>query len=86
MGLGLAEFKFKHSFHFLSNQVQGKLVWKLQISACNHANLNSQSRRARQIRILRNLSDFFKPVWTPNKFGPNSKAVLIPGILVRILF
>jgi hypothetical protein len=43
MGLGLAEFKFKQSFHFLSNQVQGELVWKLQISPYNDANLNSQS-------------------------------------------
>jgi hypothetical protein len=37
MGLGLVEFKFKHSFHFLSNQVQGELVWKLQNFSYNHA-------------------------------------------------
>jgi hypothetical protein len=29
----------------------------------------------RPVRILGNLSDFFKQVLTPNKFSPNSKSV-----------
>jgi hypothetical protein len=37
-----------------------ELVWELRILPYNHVNLNSHSRRSRQIRILENLSDFFK--------------------------
>jgi hypothetical protein len=58
----------------------------IQILPYNHANINSQSRRASHIRILGNLPDFSKPISTPNKFGPNSKAVLLAGILIQILF
>jgi hypothetical protein len=62
------------------------LGWKLQILPYNRANLNSHSGRPRQVRILQNLPDFLKHVWTSNKFSGNSKAVLLPGILIQILF
>jgi hypothetical protein len=65
---------------------QGELVWELHISPYNHANLNSQYTSSRQIGILGNLSDFFKKVWTPNKFGSNLKEVFVPGFLIQILF
>jgi hypothetical protein len=66
--------------------MQGQLVWKLQIFPYNHANLNLQSGRSRQIKILENLSNFSKPVWTPSKFGPNWKVILLPVFLIQILF
>jgi hypothetical protein len=37
------------------------------------------------MRILGNLSDFSKQVQTSNKFGPNSKAALLPGFLTQFL-
>jgi hypothetical protein len=52
-----------------------ELVWKLQILLYNHANLNSYSIRPRQARILGNLPDFSKHVWTSNKFSSYSKAI-----------
>jgi hypothetical protein len=63
-----------------------ELIWKLQILPYNYANLNSYSRRLRQIRILGNLSEFSKHAGAPNKFSSNSKAVLLPEILIQILF
>jgi hypothetical protein len=48
--------------------------------------LQAHSGRPRQMRISENLSDFSKHVCTPNKFSSNSKAVLLPGILIQILF
>jgi hypothetical protein len=38
------------------------------------------------MRIVENLFDFSKHVWTSNKFSSNSKVVLLPGILIQILF
>jgi hypothetical protein len=52
----------------------------------NHANLNSQYGRLRQIVILGNLPDLSKEVWTPNKLGSNLKEVLLAGFLIQILF
>jgi hypothetical protein len=63
-----------------------KLVWKLQILPYNHANLNSHSGMSRKIIILGNLSNLSKWDWTPNRFGPNSKSVLLPRIVIQILF
>jgi hypothetical protein len=65
---------------------QMELVWKPQTSPYNHANINSQSRRSRQIGILGNFSGFSKQVWTPNKFRSNLKVVLFLGFLIQILF
>jgi hypothetical protein len=62
-----------------------ELVWKLQILSYNHSNPISHSRRSGQMRILGNLSDFSKQVQTSNKFGPNSKAALLPGFLTQFL-
>jgi hypothetical protein len=56
------------------------------ILPCNHASLISNSVTARQIRILGNLSDFFKQVWIPNKFKSNSKSILLPGFLIQLYF
>jgi hypothetical protein len=39
-----------------------------------------------QIRILENLPNFSKHVWTPNKFSPNSNIRLVSGILIHIMF
>jgi hypothetical protein len=30
-------------------------------------------------------SRFFQTSWIPNKFGPNSKVILLPGFFVRVL-
>jgi hypothetical protein len=51
--------------------------------AIHHANINSYYGRARQIRILGNLSDFSKQVWIPNKFKSNSISVLILAFLMK---
>jgi hypothetical protein len=74
-----------HFFLFFKPSQMG-LVWKLQNLPYNHTILNSQSERSRQIGILGNLSDFSKQVWTSNKLGPNSKAVLLSGFLIQIIF
>jgi hypothetical protein len=63
-----------------------ELVWNLWVLLYNHANINSHSGRTGQVRILGNLSDFSKPVWAPNNFGPNSKEILLAGILIQFLF
>jgi hypothetical protein len=52
----------------------------------NHANPNSLSGRQRQKRILGNLPKNFQISLNPNKFGPNSKEVLLPEFLIQILF
>jgi hypothetical protein len=62
-----------------------ELVWELQNLPYNHPKINSHSGRSRQIRILENLSDFSPHVWTPNKFGPNSKISFLTGFLIQIL-
>jgi hypothetical protein len=79
------EFKFKPSLFYSQNKSR-RTCKETLILSYNHANLNPYSRRARQIRILGNLSDFSKQVWIPNKFKSNSKSVWLPGFLIQILF
>jgi hypothetical protein len=51
------EFKLKPSLFYSQNKSRRTCMETL-ILPCNHANLNSYSGRARQTRILGNLSDF----------------------------
>jgi hypothetical protein len=53
------EFKFKPSLFYFQSKSRRTCMETL-ILPYNHANLNSCSRKARQIRILGNLSDFSK--------------------------
>jgi hypothetical protein len=84
--LGLVWIQIQFLFFFSFKPSPMELVWKHKILPYNHANLNSHSRRSRQRRSLRNLPDFSNQVWTSNKFSSHSKAVLLPGILIQIMF
>jgi hypothetical protein len=58
MGLGLVRIQIQTLFYFIFKPSQMEVVWKMQILPYNYANLNSHSRRSRQVRILENLPDF----------------------------
>jgi hypothetical protein len=84
--LGLVCIQIQALFSFIFKPSKMELVWKLQNFPYNYVNLNLHSGRSRQIRILGNLSDFLKHVWDSNKFSSNSRAVLLPGFLIQIMF
>jgi hypothetical protein len=83
--LDLVWIQIQTPFSFIFKPSQMEHVWKLQILPHNYTNLNSHSRRSRQVRILGNLQDFSN-VWTSNRFSANSQEVLLPEILIQILF
>jgi hypothetical protein len=58
MELGLVLHSNSNPLFIIFKPSQMEVIWKLQILAYNHANLNSHNERSRQIRILGNLLDF----------------------------
>jgi hypothetical protein len=42
--------------------------------------------KVRENKNFREFIRFLQTGLSPNKFGPNSKAVLLPGILIQFLF
>jgi hypothetical protein len=60
--LGLDWIQIQILFSFIFKPSKMELVWKLQIMPYNYTNLNSHFGRSGQIRILENLSYFYKHV------------------------
>jgi hypothetical protein len=79
MELGL----FSNRLFFIFKPSQMDLVYKLQILLCQY---KFTFYKAKACKNFRKFTRFFQTCLASNKFSSNSRAVLLPGILIEIMF